>query len=156
MTTYNTGNPIGSTDPKDLYDNAENFDQATNGSGHWKDRLGVTRPTLAYLENEYPNAHDDAAAAEDARDRAEDYRDDAKIYRDEIINSSAWSNADIYETKADGISGTSNKDVFWVIPNATDDLDNLTLFKNNSGTADKIYTLYNLNAFMIEEGTTWS
>jgi len=102
------------------------------------------------------SAKTSASLAESARDQAKDYRNDAKEYRDDIVNSSAWSNADIYETKADGISGTSNKDFFWVIPNATDDLDNFTLFKNNSGTADKIYTLYNLNAFMIEEGTTWS
>jgi hypothetical protein len=55
MTTYNTGNPIGSTDPKDLFDNAQNFDDAVNGPGlTWVDRLGVTRPT-------WQGAIDDAA-----------------------------------------------------------------------------------------------
>ena len=33
MTTYNTGNPIGSSAAKDLYDNAENLDVAINSSG---------------------------------------------------------------------------------------------------------------------------
>ena len=48
MTTYNTGNPIGSKDPRDLYDNAENLDQAVNSSNNtFSDRLGVTRLTLA-------------------------------------------------------------------------------------------------------------
>jgi len=48
MTTYNTGNPIGSTDPRDLYDNAENFDNAVNDSTAttWTDRLGVARKTV--------------------------------------------------------------------------------------------------------------
>lgn len=47
MTTYNTGNPLGSTDPRDLYDNAENLDRAVNSlSGTWKDRFGRIRPTV--------------------------------------------------------------------------------------------------------------
>ena len=48
MTTYNTGNPIGSTDPRDLYDNAENFDNAVNDrtATTWTDRLGVARKTV--------------------------------------------------------------------------------------------------------------
>lgn len=47
MTTYNTGNPIGSKDPKDLYDNAENLDEAVNSTGEvWVDRRGVSRLTV--------------------------------------------------------------------------------------------------------------
>ena len=47
MTTFNTGNPIGSTDARDLSDNAENFDKAINSiESTWNDRLGVTRDTL--------------------------------------------------------------------------------------------------------------
>ena len=47
MTTYNTGNPIGSTDPRDLYDNAENFDSAMHTPGTtWTDRLGNAIVTL--------------------------------------------------------------------------------------------------------------
>lgn len=44
MTTHNTGNALGSTDPKDLYDNAQNFDGAINGTSEkWTDRLGRER-----------------------------------------------------------------------------------------------------------------
>src|SRR6056297_2280138 len=47
MTTYNTGNPVGSTDPRDLYDNSEAFDDAVNGAdATWTDRLGNTRTSL--------------------------------------------------------------------------------------------------------------
>ncbi|MCO6442640.1 MAG: right-handed parallel beta-helix repeat-containing protein, partial [Anaerolineae bacterium] len=48
MTTYNTGNPIGSTDPRDLYDNAENLDTAMNTPAiSWTDRLGNARQSWA-------------------------------------------------------------------------------------------------------------
>ena len=48
MTTYNTGNPIGSTDPRDLYDNAQNLDTAMHTAATtWADRLGNFRPSWA-------------------------------------------------------------------------------------------------------------
>jgi hypothetical protein len=51
--TYNTGNPIGSTAPKDLYDNARNLDLFANGSNTtYPDRLGVTRKSWAGLEQQ--------------------------------------------------------------------------------------------------------
>jgi len=45
---YNTGNPIGSTDARDLSDNAQNFDEAINerAAATWTDRLGVARKTV--------------------------------------------------------------------------------------------------------------
>ena len=51
MTTYNTGNPIGSTDARDLYDNAQAFDNFANGSAaSYSDRLGVSRRSLAGID----------------------------------------------------------------------------------------------------------
>lgn len=48
MTTFNTGNPIGSTAVKDLYDNAENFDVALHTpETTWVDRFGKTRRSWA-------------------------------------------------------------------------------------------------------------
>lgn len=45
--TFNTGNPIGSTDARDRSDNSENLDLAVNSlSPTFVDRLGVTRDTL--------------------------------------------------------------------------------------------------------------
>lgn len=47
MTTYNTGNPVPSTDPKDLYDNAQALDEAVNSTAAtFTDRLGNARTTL--------------------------------------------------------------------------------------------------------------
>lgn len=52
MTTYNTGNPIGSVDVRDLYDNSENLDNFTNGPlDAYTDRLGVSRQSLQGIRN---------------------------------------------------------------------------------------------------------
>ncbi|WP_431645060.1 hypothetical protein, partial [Enterobacter hormaechei] len=55
MTTYNTGNPLGSAAAKDLYDNAENFDHLSNDQDNeqWKDRFGVERLTWHGMEKRY-------------------------------------------------------------------------------------------------------
>lgn len=56
MSNYNTGNPVPSTDPRDLDDNATNFDELLNSTeASVPDRLGVPRKTWAQME-------DDAAA----------------------------------------------------------------------------------------------
>lgn len=50
MSTYNTGNPIGSTDPRDLYDNAQNLDNAVNSTAQtWTDRFGISRSTVKQM-----------------------------------------------------------------------------------------------------------
>lgn len=60
MTTYNTGNPIGSTDPRDLYDNAENLDKFANGTWlTYPDRLGASRKSLAGMEVDFVAAQAD-------------------------------------------------------------------------------------------------
>ncbi|MDR5858223.1 hypothetical protein FZZ93_01045 [Halomonas eurihalina] len=48
----NTGNPIGSADPRDLQDNARGLDRALldKGGKTWVDRLGNTRKTLSWME----------------------------------------------------------------------------------------------------------
>lgn len=55
MTTFNTGNPIGSTAVKDLYDNAENLDVFVNDRTKRSepDRLGVSRKTWYGMEQDF-------------------------------------------------------------------------------------------------------
>ena len=63
MTTYNTGNPVGSVDVRDLYDNAESLDKFTNGQlDEYADRLGVSRKSLAGMEAEFDAEQVDRAA----------------------------------------------------------------------------------------------
>lgn len=52
--TYRTGNPLGSTSPKDLFDNASNFDEAINSSSpRFSDRFGKQRETWTGLEQKF-------------------------------------------------------------------------------------------------------
>lgn len=54
MTTYNTGNPVGSSDVKDLYDNAQNLDLLSVGVAKaYPDRLGVMRKSWAGFEQDF-------------------------------------------------------------------------------------------------------
>jgi len=182
MTSYNTGNPLGSKDPRDLYDNAENLDvlvNDTNRNTH-PDRFGVSRltwkgiiesgtgdPAIAVkaaqeaLESEYAaqdsasSASNSAARAESARDRAEGYRDDAQEARDAVMSSSAVTSANLYPTTAEGLSATADGGMFWVFPNNDNDLENLVLYQNSSNTAIELYEHYNLNQFMTTEGEIW-
>lgn len=52
--TFNTGHPVPSTDPRNLYDNAENLDKLVNGVEPFvADRLGVLRESWAGMENTF-------------------------------------------------------------------------------------------------------
>jgi len=55
MSTYNTGNPLGSTSVKDLYDNAQGLDRATNDcvNKQWTDRFGKPRKTWWGMESDF-------------------------------------------------------------------------------------------------------
>ena len=55
MTTYNTGNPIGSTDSRDRLDNTENMDYLENSTTELThpDRLGTVRKTRHGMEAEH-------------------------------------------------------------------------------------------------------
>ena len=83
MTTYNTGNPIGSTEVKDLYDNAENLDIAINSpsANVWADRLGQPRKTWRGIENDAQL--DIAQAVAGGTAQAEAYRDESLVARDD-------------------------------------------------------------------------
>lgn len=95
MTTYNTGNPIGSADPRDLYDNAENIDDAVNGDGKtWLDRLGRARVSMRGVEEAVP----DAIAARDA----------AVLARDAAIAAAG----PLYATEADGRAAVADGETF--------------------------------------------
>lgn len=61
MTTFNTGNPIGSTDSRDRLDNSENADILENSTSlrYHADRLGTVRKTRYGMQKE----HDDQIAA---------------------------------------------------------------------------------------------
>ena len=54
MTTYNTKNPVPSSDARDRYDNSQVFDELMNGAApNTPDRLGVLRQSWAGMETEF-------------------------------------------------------------------------------------------------------
>lgn len=54
MSRFNTGNPLGSGDPRDLDDNAKNFDEAINTEDpNWVDRFGRFRMPVMEQERQF-------------------------------------------------------------------------------------------------------
>ena len=63
MTTYATLNPIGSKDPRDVLDNAENLDSFSIGrEDRYLDRLGRPRKSMLGMENEFDAAETERQA----------------------------------------------------------------------------------------------
>lgn len=169
MTTYNTGNPIGSTDPRDLYDNAENLDDAVNSSADtFQDRLGKSRLTWEGIVKAGTGdagvivpmvqqaVQDVVAGVEGAVGKAEDAADRSEAAYDAINSSGALQSASIYETIAEGLAGVADDEYFWVYPNNLNSIENLTLFKRvDAMTEEQLYVQYDLNQYMIEEGAAW-
>jgi hypothetical protein len=77
MTTYNTGNPLGSVDVKDLYDNSQNLDELVNSQTKLSepDRFGVARKTWKGIETEFSESqtHREAVFVESQEDKEEKY-----------------------------------------------------------------------------------
>jgi len=102
---YDTGNPVGSTDPRDFADNAETFDQVMNGAGETAtNRVGDQVYTMAGLESLATGvpAVEASLAAQAAQAQAEAARD------------AAYVNADLYSTTALGLAGTAEGEQFQV------------------------------------------
>lgn len=78
--TYLTGNPLGSVDVKDLYDNAQVTDAIVNSQEETvNDRFGRPRLTFHAMETAAPEAIDARDAARQAAEDAEAARDAANI-----------------------------------------------------------------------------
>src|SRR5690606_20084134 len=68
---FNTGNPLGSPDPRDLYDNAGNLDLAINSEEEtWRDRFGRDRLSWGGLELQFQTAFQ---TAQDEREAVFDH-----------------------------------------------------------------------------------
>ncbi|WP_353742570.1 hypothetical protein WHX55_10975 [Pseudomonas fluorescens] len=84
--SYNTRNPIGSTDPRDLSDNAKCFDSFANGPATtYKDRLGVNRKSIPGMIAEFDS---DQSQRDSNFQSAQDERTDQF---DRFMESSAYA-----------------------------------------------------------------
>jgi len=103
MTIYHTGNPPGSQDPRDLFDNSGNLDQfMLSQERTYPDRLGVERLTLKALEDATPDAIEARQGAETARDVALTAKEAALIQ------------AGVYATEAAGRAAVADGQAFKV------------------------------------------
>lgn len=113
MTIYATGNPVGSTNPKDLIDNSQNLDYLELGPlASYPDRLGVNRLSRAGIEASFAAAQAQREAEHDAdqarrenefdadQTRRESEFDIAQADRvgrfDTFIESSGWQDMGAY------------------------------------------------------------
>lgn len=107
MTTYKTGNPIGSVSPKDLFDNSENLDRAINGTAlTWGDRFGKNKLSWAGIQDRARIDTEAAAtaAAAIATVQAGEYRDEAQQARDDAVAAAAASGEFVFaETYAQAV-----------------------------------------------------
>ncbi|WP_052159442.1 pyocin knob domain-containing protein [Alcaligenes faecalis] len=103
MTTYKTGNPLGSVSPKDLLDNSENLDRAVNGAAlGWKDRFDVDRLSWSGIEERA--RIDIGAAAAVATAQAREYVDEAQQARDDAVAAASASGEFVFaETYAEAV-----------------------------------------------------
>jgi hypothetical protein len=100
MTIHATMNPVGSTNPKDLMDNAQNLDYLILGPLlSYPDRRGVNRLSWAGIETAF-------AAAQDQRESDFDSAQEARQAAfEQFLNGSGYSNSGDY---AAGITLTSH------------------------------------------------
>lgn len=144
MTTYNTGNPLGSVDPRDLYDNAENLDFAVNSDAAltWVDRFGRERKTVHAVEQSAPIASDAADRAVAAADRAEDARDAAQAIAG---SAGAFTAPTIASAIANGLDATTPGDTFTA---TGDDVNYIGIYRNDAGVATEIARMATNGAYL--------
>ena len=148
-----TTNPVPSTDPSDLLFNAGKLDEVVNSTAPtYTDRMGVERRTLTALEDEFPNAAANAAAAAESATQAANEAMSAATAVDlafaeataaqaartgaEAARDAAQLSAGVYATTAAGLAATTNGQYFSVPSGASSEY--LILYQNSSGTAVEI------------------
>lgn len=115
MTTYNTGDPLGTVKPENLYDNTENLDYLMMGTEHqYPDRLGVGRKSWAGIE---------AASA-------------ARITELDNIITSLDTASFTFSSADAGMAVTTDGQYFRVINNSS-----FVYYKNSNGSAVFLFQL---------------
>lgn len=170
MTTYNTQNPLGSTDPRDLYDNAENLDVAANSSADtFQDRLGKSRLTWAGIvkagsgdpgiavdaaaraeaaassvEQDAEQIAQDAAqqAVQDVVDGVDGQVERAEGYADlaESARDAAFVNADVYPDIATGLAAVGDGEQFQIVQG-----DLIARFRRVNASTEELVATYPAN-----------
>lgn len=156
MTTYNTGNKLGSTAVKDLYDNAENLDVAVNDrqNNTWRDRFNVERLTWTGI---VASGTGDPSVAVNAAAQALDYKHDASNAANAAMgaasNSLFYSQESQRFANAASVAASASSGIWR--PTLTS-LNNVTNQPTN--TMGVVYASANssLNGWYIWDGSAWN
>lgn len=111
MTTYNTGNPVPSSDARDRYDNSQTLDEVVNGdSASYTTRTGKQVISLGGMNSRFNNAQEGRAQefTEAQAERHEEFDADQALREsafEQFMNASGWSSLGDY---AAGISIVSH------------------------------------------------
>lgn len=134
MTKYSTGNTVGSPDPRDLYDNAQNLDEFANSTTKetHPDRLGVPRKTLHGMQTEFNQLSHQAEDARDAAQLAETGAQTAQGLAEDAAEKAEGA-ANTYSATGPGLLATTSGEYF-TVP-STKAGGYLDLYKNESGVA---------------------
>lgn len=134
----------------------EYAEEAAFAVGEVRDLKDQTSSLAQTATEKATQSTEQAERAEQAAQQGQSAADRAEDAYDAIYNSGALQSASIYETIADGLAGVADGEYFWVYPNSLNSIENLTLFKRvNVMTEEQLYVQYDLNQYMVEEGTTW-
>jgi hypothetical protein len=105
MTKFNTGNPVGSADPRDLHDSAVVADNLVNGQNEsYPDRLGKSRKSWAGVEAQVATQESEFNAAQSQR--ASDFAADQSSRETTFTNFLNSSGFEYLGTYAAGIEFT--------------------------------------------------
>lgn len=133
MTRFNTGNPVGSTDPRDRHDNSQAFDQAINSDQtEFQDRLGKRRLTVQGMVDAATTGNPAVGAAQEALESAGRAEEEAD--RAEVAAEAAITNGQIYTTVGAGEAATVDGDYFWVVSESDETVLELWLRGASSAT----------------------
>lgn len=100
---YNTGNPVGSDDPRDLEDNSTNFDKFSLGQDDaFADRLGEQRKSVRGMEREFDSSQvqrdSDFASVQEVREVEFQYDQSQREIRfNQQIIASGYANKGDYQ-----------------------------------------------------------
>ncbi|MEN2431383.1 hypothetical protein [Comamonas sp. F1-6] len=155
MTTYHTGNPLGSQDPRDLFDSSENLDSAVNTQSEdtWQDRFGKPRKTWHGIEKQ-AQIDIDASAAQ-ATALAEGYRDEARDARDDArAAAGAIGPLKFYDTYAQAMGDAANWPTEGLIEIARDETRDgaRTRYRPNGSALDFVVNLDQLRLDLLAAG----
>ena len=109
MTQYRTLNPLGSMAPKDMYDNAQNIDNWSNGEEpFYEDRFGVMRRSFSGMNFEFEAAQTGRNAAFDSSQADKESRFQAFLVSSGYVSKGDYTAGVVLEERNEYVNVTAS------------------------------------------------